>query len=100
MTHNRISDKELRLLENCKSETDWSIAVNRLKDARGGEYPDDWWEKVKMSGLMDKILSQWGASSDLSIKSFATKTAMLKYLKPTPDEYRYDLDDLDTDGLA
>ena len=90
----------MRLLENCKSEGDWSIAVKNIKESRGGEYPDDWWEKVKMSGLMDRVLGQWGANSDLSIKTFATKSAMLKYLKPSPRESRYDLDDLDTDGLA
>ena len=97
---NRITDREIRLLENCKSDGDWSIAVKRIKDARGGEYPGDWWEKVKMSGLMDRVLSQWGASSDLSIKTFATKAAMLKYLRPGPLEHRHDLDDMDTDGLA
>jgi hypothetical protein len=97
---NRITDKELLLLESCKSEKDWSIAAKRIKDERGGEYPDDWWEKVKMSGLMARVTEQWGGSAELSITSFATKAAMIKYLKPSAEDHRYDLDELDTDGLT
>ena len=78
--YNNITDKEIRLLEGCQSAKDWSRACDTIKSARGGEYPDDWWEKVKMSGMMDRIMSKWGASSELKVKGFNTKSAMMKWL--------------------
>jgi hypothetical protein len=30
-------------------------------------YPDDWWDKVKLSGMMDRIMDRWGADSDLTV---------------------------------
>jgi len=62
-----ITDDELKDLESCQSADDWSAATNKIKAARGGMYPDDWWDKVKLSGLMDRIMDRWGESSDLTL---------------------------------
>ena len=77
---NRISEKELNLLEACQSANDWHIITDRMKADRGGEWPEDWWEKVKMSGMMERIMSRWGATSDLTVKGFPNKSAMLQWL--------------------
>ena len=78
----RITDKELKMLEECQSAEDWGLACDTIKKARGGvAYPSDWWDKVKLSGMMDRIMSRWGEDSELKVKSFETKKAMLKYFE-------------------
>lgn len=69
-----ITESELKMLDSCQSATDWSKACSTIKASRNGEYPEDWWKKVKQSGLMDKILARWGAGSDLTIAPFKFKT--------------------------
>jgi len=58
------------MLHKCKTADDWSKAIKTIKEERDGEYPHDWWARVKLSGLMDQIFSRWGKSSDLSIIPF------------------------------
>jgi hypothetical protein len=60
-----LTQEELSTLKTCQSEQDWGDACDAIKEARGGMYPDDWWDKVKLSGMMDKILARWGADSSL-----------------------------------
>ena len=63
-----ITPDEIHLLESCRTADDWSAACASIKEARGGHaYPPDWWDKVKLSGLMDRILSRWGTSSELRV---------------------------------
>tara|TARA_R100000655_G_scaffold22030_1_gene44834 strand:- start:856 stop:1062 length:207 start_codon:yes stop_codon:yes gene_type:complete len=62
-----LTDEELKSLEACQSGEDWSNATNKIKAARDGMYPDDWWDKVKLSGMMDRIMDRWGADSELTI---------------------------------
>ena len=78
---NRISDKELKLLERCQSAADWGIACDSIKRTRGGGYPDDWWDKVKLSGMMDRVMSRWGADSNLTTTRFSDKKSLMEYLK-------------------
>ena len=81
-TVNRISDQELKMLEECQSAADWGKACDTIKDARGGVvYPSDWWDKVKLSGMMDRIMSRWGADSNLTTTSFSDKKSMMEFLK-------------------
>ena len=78
---NHITDKEIRMLEACQTAKDWGNACEAIKEARGGAaYPSDWWDKVKMSGMMDRIMSRWGADSKLRTASFNTKTDALRHL--------------------
>ena len=62
-----ITDDELKDLEACQSAQDWRNATNKIKAARGGMYPDDWWDKVKLSSMMDRIMYRWGADSELTL---------------------------------
>ena len=69
----KITKEELSILEACQSAQDWADACDAVKEARDGQYPDDWWDKVKLSGMMDRILARWGESSELRALSFKTK---------------------------
>lgn len=42
---------EMEDLTNSTSEAEWNAACDRIKKARGGAYPDDWYAKVLLSGL-------------------------------------------------
>jgi len=65
---NNITNEELAAIEECQTYDDWSKVCRDIKDARGGiEYPPDWWEKVKESGLMDKVFARWGSTSEIKV---------------------------------
>ena len=65
-----ITPEELKSLEACHDSADWSKACDAIKQARQGLYPDDWWAKVKQSGMMDRIMARWGQDSELKVQTF------------------------------
>jgi hypothetical protein len=77
---NNITESELQILEACQTEADWSDACNRIKGFRDGVYPDDWWARVKLTGMMDRIMARWGENSELKISTHKNKDDMLKHL--------------------
>ena len=62
-----ITESELQILEACQSKSDWGDACKRIKGFRDGAYPDDWWARVKLTGMMDRIMARWGSDSELRI---------------------------------
>jgi hypothetical protein len=54
-----ITESELELLKATKSENEWNDACDKIKDARDGQYPPDWYVKVLASGLMHQICSKF-----------------------------------------
>ena len=54
-----ITDAEMASLEACWTGEDWSRACDAIKAAHGGFYPEDWFLKVNMSGMMSRITSRW-----------------------------------------
>ena len=76
-----ITEEELAMLEACQSANDWSEATKKIKDARGQSYPEDWWEKVKLSGMMDRIFSRWGESGEVKLTSHDSFPDLRKHLK-------------------
>jgi len=65
MTIPNITTLELASLEECQSPAAWRAAADKIKVARGGEYPPDWWSRVKESGLMDRVVARWDGDSNL-----------------------------------
>ena len=66
-----LTSEELETLEACQTPKDWEKACDQIKAGRGGiEYPDDWWAKVKLSGLMDRVMGRWGEDSELKVETF------------------------------
>lgn len=43
---------ELRDLENTQSAAEWNILCDKIKSARGGSYPTNWYQEVILSGLI------------------------------------------------
>lgn len=65
-----LTPSELEILEQCQSAKEWNDACDKIKAARNGEYPNDWWSVMKLSGRMDKIFTRWGSDSSLKVESF------------------------------
>ena len=51
-----LTENELMQLTNAESETEWNGICDRVKAARGGQYPPDWYQKVIATGLVNRSL--------------------------------------------
>lgn len=65
MEKQNITDEEIEVLESCKSAKEWDQACDLIKKARNGKYPPDWWPKVKLSGLMERVLNSFGETGEI-----------------------------------
>ena len=54
----RLTDVDIASLEACTSSREWDVVCDDIKDAYSG-YPEDWYLKVVMSGLMSRVSSHW-----------------------------------------
>ena len=68
-----ITKSQIESLESCTTASQWGDAWDAIKAASESKvcYPDDWWEKVVESGLMDRVTSRWGGSSSLTAATFS-----------------------------
>ena len=76
----KITEQELESLEACQSAQDWREACDKIKGERGQAYPDDWWDKVKLSGMMARILGRWGDDSEIKVSTHKNKKDATKHL--------------------
>lgn len=51
-----LTEEEMQRLQSVKSSQEWNEACDAIKGAREGGYPPDWYEKVIMTRLADKVL--------------------------------------------
>lgn len=69
----------LKISDPAQRRTGYSQILDGIKNARSGDYPPDWWEKVKLSGLMDQIL---GEAAEIKIQGFRNMDDLLRDLRP------------------
>lgn len=50
-----LTQEEATRLEATKSESEWNDVCDEIKTARAGQYPQDWWPRIMVSGLAAKI---------------------------------------------
>jgi citrate synthase len=55
-----ITTEELKELESATSAEEWDGIVDRIKGSRSGEYPSDWYTKVKLPGMGHRVSSKFG----------------------------------------
>jgi hypothetical protein len=65
-----LTQQEISVLEACKSEEEWDAACLAVKTARAGHYPSDWWNTMKRSGRMDRIVASFAGSTEIKITSY------------------------------
>ena len=85
----KITEQELDSLEACQSAQDWREACDKIKSVRGQAYPDDWWDKVKLTGMMDRILGRWGADSSIRSVSFKNRKDVISGALEADEDYGY-----------
>ena len=78
-----MTEEQMQSLESCQSASEWRKACDEIKASTPSKvcYPDDWFEKVVESGLMDRITSRWGGSSDLSATTFDSLAKVKGFLR-------------------
>lgn len=54
-----LTEAELELLKQTKSETEWNAQCDAIKSARDGQYPPDWYPLIVLSGLFARIRLNW-----------------------------------------
>lgn len=47
-----LTDAEYRELVATSTEEEWNASCDRIKAARGGEYPSDWFPRMMVSGIV------------------------------------------------
>ena len=89
-----LTSLEMLIINKCQNADAWADARDFIKGRRGGEYPHDWWDKVKQTGLMDKILARWGASSQLRVvKGKAAVKALCSSPPDDAEKKKFESDD-------
>jgi hypothetical protein len=63
-----ITEAELARLEAATSDTEWNTACADIKAARGGAFPEDWDDKVRVGGVLDRFLKRFGDLSGTPIQ--------------------------------
>lgn len=54
-----LTDIEMHMLLTTETENQWNETCDCIKRARGGEYPQDWFEKVILSRIVRKHMENW-----------------------------------------
>lgn len=54
-----LTDEEIIRLKATKSEQEWNDVCDEIKTARDGQYPNDWFMRVMVSGLAEQIKARW-----------------------------------------
>ena len=57
-----ITKDELEKLKSSKTIEEWNITCDAIKKAHGGQYPQDWFNKVMMSGMAAEVQKNWNCN--------------------------------------
>lgn len=49
----------VKLMESSKSENEWNSNCDKVKLAHDGQYPNYWYETIIMSGVANKVMSNF-----------------------------------------
>lgn len=58
-----ITEKEIQLLKQAKSEEEWDATCSKIKKIHNGSYPDDWYNIV----ILGKIATFKSYSAEIKI---------------------------------
>ena len=49
-----LTDSQVKRFEGTASEKEWNSLCDIILDSNNGKYPDNWYEKIVLSGLVDR----------------------------------------------
>jgi hypothetical protein len=55
-----LTEAEMIELKNTTNESEWNAVCDKIKAARKGSYPPDWFNKVLLTGVISEIAAKWG----------------------------------------
>ena len=61
--NSNLTPQEEARLDASSSMKEWSDACQAIKAARNDQYPEDWWDRVMMSGIARRAEARWALSS-------------------------------------
>ena len=64
-----LTPEELAEVDEIRTYAQHRAFCNRVKEARGGAYPSDWYEKMLVTGKNDEVTRRYGAGG-FQIKSY------------------------------
>lgn len=59
----KLSEEELEDIKACKTPADWATVQEKIKRARGGRYPSDWYERVLAPGEARRVIRSVAAEA-------------------------------------
>jgi len=62
-----ITEEEIAMCQACHTPQEWNTACDTIKASRGGNYPPNWWDEMKLSGRMEQIFARWDDDPSLKI---------------------------------
>lgn len=78
MKNEPLTAEEMAMLDAVSTAEEHRVACDKIKDARGGDYPPDWYEKMLASGKNDRIIRRYGGTPEFTIRSFKTVEDLLQ----------------------
>ena len=64
-----LTDGEMAMIEAVHTEDEWNNVCKVVKKVRGGQYPEDWFMRIIVSGIAARITARFGADADLHFGS-------------------------------
>ncbi len=69
MASDFLTQEELQELENCPNDDAWDALCDKIKKARGGGYPRDWWRTVfAKGGIAERLTKKWNNPTAFNIE--------------------------------
>lgn len=56
-----MTEEQIEQLRATKSESEWNDACDDVRRENGGQYPDDWFQKVMMGGVYAEARANWNS---------------------------------------
>jgi hypothetical protein len=66
MSHD-LTDEEFSELNGATTAEAWADACNKVKAARGRDYPPDWYARIIAQGIPQKVAARFGGSAEIRL---------------------------------
>ena len=61
----KLTDAEIIDLGKTRNEREWGEVCDRIKAARGGNYPREWFRRIVVSGFMAQTQRSWALGREI-----------------------------------
>lgn len=61
----KLTDAEIIDLGKTRDEREWNDVCDRIKAARGGNYPREWFNRIVRSGFMAQTQRSWALGEEI-----------------------------------